>query len=74
MWIAFAVLSAFFAGITAILSKIGIKSINSDLGTAIRTVVVFAFASFAGLIVTAVGNVILLEKYGAVGAAVTFVL
>ncbi len=44
MWIAFAVLSAFFAGITAILSKIGIKSINSDLGTAIRTVVVFAFA------------------------------
>ena len=34
---------------------------------------VFAFASFAGLIVTAVGNVILLEKYGAVGAAVTFV-
>ncbi len=44
MWIAFAVLSAFFAGITVILSKIGIKNINSDLGTAIRTVVVFAFA------------------------------
>lgn len=34
---------------------------------------IFAFASFAGLIVTAVGNVILLEEYGAVGAAVTFV-
>ncbi len=40
MWIVFAVLSAFFAGITAVLSKVGIKNVNSTLGTAIRTFVV----------------------------------
>lgn len=44
MWLAFAVLSAFFAGITAVLSKIGIKNINSNLGTAIRTFVVLIMA------------------------------
>lgn len=44
MWLAFAVLSAFFAGITAVLSKVGFKNINSNSGTAMRTVVVFIFA------------------------------
>ncbi len=44
MWLVFAVLSAFFAGITAVLSKVGIKNVNSNLGTAIRTIVVFIFA------------------------------
>lgn len=44
MWLAFAVLSAFFAGITAVLSKVGIKNVNSNLGTAIRTVIVFIFS------------------------------
>lgn len=44
MWIIFAILSAFFAGITAVLSKSGIKNVNSNLGTAIRTIVVFIFA------------------------------
>lgn len=44
MWLIFAVLSAFFAGITAVLSKVGIKNINSNMATAIRTVVVFVFA------------------------------
>lgn len=44
MWLIFAFLSAFFAGITAVLSKVDIKNINSNLGTAIRTVVVFIFA------------------------------
>lgn len=44
MWVIFALLSAFFAGITAVLSKVGIKNVNSDLGTAIRTIVVFVFA------------------------------
>lgn len=44
MWAAFALASAFFAGITAILSKVGVKNINSNLGTAIRTIVVFLFA------------------------------
>lgn len=44
MWIIFAILSAVFAGITAVLSKSGIKNVNSNLGTAIRTIVVFIFA------------------------------
>ena len=44
MWIAAAILSAVFAGITAILSKIGLKNINSDFATAIRTSVVLILA------------------------------
>lgn len=44
MWILFAVLSAIFAGVTAILSKCGIKQANSDVATAIRTSVVLVFA------------------------------
>jgi transporter family protein len=40
MWIVFALLSAFFAALTSILAKIGIENINSNLATAIRTVVV----------------------------------
>jgi transporter family protein len=40
MWVLFALLSAFFAALTAILAKIGIQNMNSNLGTAIRTVVV----------------------------------
>lgn len=44
MWIAAAILSAVFAGITAILSKCGIKAGNSDAATAIRTSVVLIFA------------------------------
>lgn len=47
MWIAYAFGSAVFAGATAILSKIGIKNVNSNLATAIRTVVVLAFAWLA---------------------------
>lgn len=44
MWILAAALSAFFAGITAILAKCGIKKTDSDVATAIRTVVVLLFA------------------------------
>ena len=44
MWIVAAVFSAFFAGITAILSKCRIKNVNSDVATAIRTSVVLVFA------------------------------
>ena len=43
-WIFYAFLSAIFAAATAILAKIGIKDINSDLATAIRTIVVLFFA------------------------------
>lgn len=44
MWIVAAILSAVFAGITAILCKCGIKNANSDVATAIRTSVVLVFA------------------------------
>lgn len=44
MWILYAVGSAFFAGITAILAKCGIKKTESNLATAIRTSVVIIFA------------------------------
>ena len=40
MWFLFAVLSALFAALTSILAKIGIEGVNSNLATAIRTVVV----------------------------------
>jgi transporter family protein len=40
MWIVYAILSALFAALTSILAKIGIENINSNLATAIRTVVV----------------------------------
>lgn len=44
MWVLFAFGSAFFAGITAILAKCGIKNTDSDVATAIRTIVVLAFS------------------------------
>jgi len=40
MWILYAILSAVFASLTAIFAKIGVKDINSNLATAIRTIVV----------------------------------
>lgn len=40
MWFIFALLSAVFAALTSILAKIGIDGVNSNLATAIRTVVV----------------------------------
>ncbi len=44
MWVLFAFGSAFFAGITAILAKVGIRNTDSDTATAIRTVVVLLFS------------------------------
>ena len=46
MWIVFALLSAFFAALTSILAKIGINGVNSNLATAVRTVVVVAMSWF----------------------------
>jgi transporter family protein len=39
-WVVWALLSAFFAGITAILAKVGVENVDSNLATAIRTTVV----------------------------------
>ncbi len=44
MWFVLALLSAIFAALTSILAKIGIEGVNSNLATAIRTVVVVAMA------------------------------
>ncbi|MDE6357040.1 MAG: EamA family transporter [Eubacteriales bacterium] len=44
MWLFYAILSAFFAGATSILAKIGIQNVNSNLATAIRTTVILFLA------------------------------
>ena len=44
MWFVFAMLSAVFAALTSILAKVGIEGVNSNLATAIRTVVVLVMA------------------------------
>jgi len=44
-WFSWSLLSAFFAGLTAILAKVGVEGVNSSLATAIRTGVILAFAS-----------------------------
>ncbi len=43
-WFIYALLSAFFAALTAILAKIGVSNINSNLATAIRTIIIVIFA------------------------------
>lgn len=44
MWFVFALLSAVFAALTSILAKVGIEGVNSNLATALRTVVVLVMA------------------------------
>lgn len=44
MWVIYAVLSAVFAALTSILAKIGVGQVNSNLATAIRTIVVLVMA------------------------------
>ncbi len=53
MWVLFACGSALFAGLTAILAKLGIRQTDSDVATAIRTIVVLAFS---WLMVAVVGS------------------
>lgn len=55
MWMVYALGSSFFAGITAILAKCGIKKTNSDVATAIRTIVVFLF-SWLMVLITGSGS------------------
>lgn len=46
MWVIFAILSAIFAALTSILGKVGIEGVNSNLATAVRTIVVVFMAWF----------------------------
>lgn len=57
MWIIMAVLSAFFAGITAVLAKCGIKKTDSDIAIALRTTVVLLFAWIMAFITGSVGTI-----------------
>src|SRR5580704_14177877 len=43
-WFIWSLLSAFFAGLTAVLAKVGVEHVSSNLATAIRTVVILIFA------------------------------
>jgi transporter family protein len=57
MWVLFAFGSAFFAGITAILAKCGIRKTNSNVATAIRTIVVLIFSWLMVFIVGSQGTI-----------------
>lgn len=57
MWILAAVGSAVFAGITSILAKCGIRHTDSDVATAVRTIVVLAFAWLMAAITGSVGSI-----------------
>lgn len=61
MWILFAIGAAFFAGVTSILAKIGIKNTDSFVATAIRTVVVFIFAWVIVLVVGSLNEIVSLS-------------
>ena len=57
MWLIFALLSAVFAAATSILAKIGIEGVNSNLATAIRTVVVVVMAWGMVFLTNALGGI-----------------
>ncbi len=57
MWLLMAALSAFFAGLTSILAKCGIKKTDSDVATALRTMVVLVFSWIMVFIVGSAGTI-----------------
>ena len=61
IWIVAAILSAIFAGLTSILAKCGIKKTDSDLATALRTIVVLAFSWIMVLVVGSVHTITTIE-------------
>lgn len=61
MWLAYAFASAGFAGVTAILAKIGIKNTDSNLATAIRTVVILIFSWLMVFIVGSQNTIAMIE-------------
>ena len=62
MWAVFAVLSAIFAAFTSILAKVGIDNVNSNLATAIRTVVVVLFAWIMVFMTNTQGGIVNISK------------
>lgn len=61
MWLLMAVLSSVFAGLTAILAKCGIKHTDSDVATAVRTVVVLIFSWIMVFVVGSAGTITQIE-------------
>lgn len=57
MWLITAVLSAFFAGLTSILAKCGIRKTDSDVATALRTIVVLIFSWLMVIVVGSAGEI-----------------
>ena len=63
MWLIMAVLSAVFAGVTSILAKCGIQNTDSDIATALRTIVVWVFAWAMVFIVGSAGTLPSLDPH-----------
>ena len=61
MWLLMAVLSSIFAGLTALLAKCGIKHTDSDVATAVRTVVVLIFSWIMVFVVGSAGTISQIE-------------
>ncbi len=61
LWLVMAALSAFFAGLTAILAKCGIRKTDSDIATALRTVVVLIFSWIMVFVVGGAGSITEIE-------------
>ena len=57
MWFIFALLSAVFAALTSVLAKVGIEGVNSNLATALRTLVVLAMAWMMVFVTNAQGGI-----------------
>jgi transporter family protein len=62
MWLVFALLSAIFAALTSILAKVGIEGVDSNLATAIRTVVVVVMAWAMVFLTNAQGGISEISK------------
>ncbi len=62
LWLLMAVLSAFFAGLTTILAKCGIKKTDSDIATALRTIVVLIFSWIMVFIVGSANTITQIDK------------
>ena len=62
MWFVFALLSAVFAALTSILAKVGITGVNSNLATAIRTMVVLVMAWGMVFLTNTQGGIAVISK------------
>lgn len=62
MWFIFALMSAVFAALTSILAKIGIDGVNSNLATAIRTMVVVGMAWVMVFLTNSQGGIFMISK------------